>query len=165
VFLYYCIIIAALLYGSTVKDYRLIALAVFVEFLLHKLAYNHLFLDFRSDPDNGWFIFYLYAAIQLPIMVLLLKLKSHFVISGLIFINMSYNLSVPLSFFDSGYSYIYDAKTAVVRTIMLMELAYLGLLNQHVRAFIEKRWRVDADYIDRVFRVRGRPWSSSGCMV
>jgi hypothetical protein len=162
-FLYYCIIIAALLYGSTVKDYKFIALAVLVEFLLHKLAYNHLFLDFRSE--NRWFIYYMYATIQLPIMFLLYKLKSHFVITALILMNMTYNLSVPLSFFDSEYMYIYDAKTAVVRTIMLMELAYLGLLNQHVRAFIEKRWRVDTDYIDRIFRVRGWSWNISRNMA
>jgi len=152
-FTYYCIIIAAFLAGNSVKEYRFLAIAVFSEFLLHKLAYNHLFLDFRSE--NKFFIFYLYATIQLPIMCLLLILKSHFVITGLIFINMVYNLLTPLSFSNREYSDIYDAKDWFIGTIMLMELLYLGLLSQHVTAYCRKHGTVDTDYIDRVFRVRG----------
>lgn len=84
---------------------------------------------------------------------MLYKLKSHFVISGLILINLAYNLIVPLSYFDADYLFIYEAKTAVIQTIMVMELTYLGLLTRYARSFIEKRWGVNADYIDRVFRV------------
>ena len=156
-FTYYCIIAAALLYGSSIKEYRFIALAVFLEFLLHKLAYNHLFLDFRSE--NKWFIYYMYAVIQLPIMYALYKLKSHFVITGLILINLLYNLSTSLSYFDARFISIYYAKDWFVGTVMVFELIYLGLLSQYVRTFIEKRWRVDNDYIDRVFLVRGWSWN------
>ena len=157
---YYCIIIAAFLAGNAVKEYKLIAIAVFAEFLLHKLAYNHLLLDFRSE--NKFFIFYVYAIIQLPIMCLLVKIKSHFVITGLILINFIYNLAIPLSFFNADFKFIYYAKEGVIRSIMVMELIYIGFLSQYVRDYlVRSKIASSNDYIDRLFRVRGWPFARS----
>ena len=102
----------------------------------------------------------MYAVIQLPVMYFLYKVKSHFVITGLIFINMLYNLATPLSYFDARFIDVYYAKDWFVGSIMVMELIYLGLLSQYVRSYITKRWNVNNDYIDSVFRVRG--WNPNG---
>ena len=98
-------------------------------------------------------------------MFLLYKLKSHFVITLLIFINMVYNLSVPFAFFDRELVNIYYAKDAVVRTIMVLELMYLGWLCEYVN-FQQRMCRdLDLDRIDRLFCVRGwninRSWNST----
>lgn len=74
--------------------------------------------------------------------------------------NMLYNLLVPLSYINAEFINIYYAKDAFVRTIMVMELIYLGLLSQYARSYITKRFNISNDYIDRVFRVRG--WRSNG---
>lgn len=158
---YYCIIAAAYLLGCSIKEYRFIAFAVFLEFLLHKLAFNHLFLEYRAEDKS--LIFYIYASIQLPVIYLLAKIKSHFVISGLIFINMIYNLSIPFTFKYETFINIYLAKDYFIGTIMIMELIYLGLLSQHARNYITKRWSVDGNYIDSVFCVRG--WNLSRRMA
>lgn len=161
-FAYYCIIIAALFAGNSVKEYRFIALAVFAEFLLHKLAYNHLFLDFRSE--NKGFIFYMYAMIQAPIAYYLYKVKSHFVITFLIIMNFLYNLAIPLSFNAVEFEFIYYAKNPIIRTIMVMELIYIGLLSQYVRDYLMQQGITnDNDYLDRLFCVRG--WNFKGSVL
>lgn len=137
----------------SIKEYRFIALVVALEFTLHKLCYNYAFLDFRSE--NNWFIYIIYASIQLSTMYALYKLKSHFVIVGLLFINMVYNLSTVLGYFYAEFISIYYIYPYFVGTIMIFELIYLGLLSRYVRNYITKRWNVTDEYIDSVFMVRG----------
>jgi len=158
VFTYACIVGAALLAAFSVKEYRFIALAVVVEFTLHKAAYLYAFTELRAD--NGWLIYLIYASIQLVVMTSLLKLKSHFVIIGLLFINMSYNLLTVLGYFYQEFASFYYIYPYFVGTIMIFELIYLGLLNNYVARYRNKHGRVDTDYIDSVFRIRTR--DSSG---
>lgn len=150
-FNYYCIIVAALILGRVHSRYKFIAWAVFIEFALHKLAYNHLLIDLRSDYN--WVIFYIYAAIQLPIICILYKLKCHFFISFWMGVNMLYNLSIPLSFFDSKFIWIYYSKDMFIGTIMMLELIYLGWLCEYVNNSKRRSGNVDYDRIDRLFRV------------
>ena len=158
---YICIAIAVLLAAFSIKEYRFIAFAVALEFSLHNLAYNFAFLDFRSE--NGWFIYLIYAAIQLSTMYALYKLKSHFVIVGLLFINMIYNLSTVLGYFYADFISIYYIYPYFVGTIMIFELFYIGLLNRYVANYRRKHGRLDFDYIDSVFRVRS--WRGDRGMV
>jgi len=151
-FTYICILIAVLLAAFSIKEYRFISLVVALEFALHKLSYNFVFLDFRSE--NGWLIYIMYALIQLCAMFTLYKLRSHFVIVGLLFINMVYNLSTALGYFYEEFIHIYYIYPYFVGTIMIFELFYLGLLNRYVINYRRKHGRLDFDYIDSVFRVR-----------
>jgi len=146
--------IAVLLAAFSVKEYRFIALAVAVEFILHIVAYLYVFTEFRAD--NGWFIYLIYAAIQLTVMASLLRLKSHFVIIGLLFINMSYNLLTVLGYFYAEFISFYYIYPYFVGTIMIFELIYLGLLNNYVARYRNNHGRVDTDHIDSVFFVRCR---------
>jgi len=148
-----CLFIAGFLAVRSVKRYRFIAWAVFIEFALHKIVYLYLFLDFRSE--NKWFIYLMYVSIQIPIMALLWYLKSHFVITGLIFINLVYNLLTVQAYFHQEFVPFYNAKDAFIGTIMIFELIYLGLLNRYVYNYRNKYGKPNFDYIDRVFRIRG----------
>jgi len=148
-----CLFIAGLLAVRSVKRYRFIAWAVFLEFALHKIAYLYFFLEFRSE--NKWFIYLMYVSIQIPIMALLLYLKSHFVITALIFINVVYNLLTVQAYFHQEFTLFYNAKDAFIGTIMIFELIYLGLLNRYVHNYRNKYGELNFDFIDRVFRVRG----------
>lgn len=152
-FNYYCIIFAAFLVGRVHSRYRFIAWAVFIEFLLHQLIYNHFFLDLRAT--NNWAIYYMYAAIQIPIIFALVTMKCHFVIAGLMGVNFIYNLSVPLSFFSPEFISIYLFKNILIGTIMLLELLYLGWLCEYVNNRKRKSGYVDYDRVDRVFYVSG----------
>jgi len=156
-----CLIIAGFLAVRSVERYRFIALAVFIEFALHKIAYLYFFLDFRSE--NKWFIYLMYVSVQIPIMALLLYLKSHFVITALIFINVVYNLLTIQAYFHREFISIYNAKDAFIGTIIIFELIYLGLLNRYVYNYRNKHGKLNYNYIDRVFRIRG--WSFSRGMA
>lgn len=150
---YICISIAVLLAAFSVKQYKIISIIVALEFILHNLAYNYAFLEFRDIPGNGWFIYLMYASIQLSIMAFLFGLKSHFIIIGLVFINMVYNLLTIKGFFDVEFISFYYIYPYFVGTIMIFELLYLGLLNRYVSNYYRKRGRIDFDHIDGVFYV------------
>jgi len=127
-------IIAVFLAVTSVEKYRFIASIVALEFVLHVLAYNYLFLDYRADPENGWLIYLTYVVIQLPIMAILSTLKSHFAITALIFINLTYNLLTTASYFYESSVNFYQAYQYFVGSIMIFELIYLGLLSKYVNS-------------------------------
>lgn len=150
-FTYICIFIAVLLAAFSIKEYRLICIVVAVEFILHKLAYNYTFVDARAE--HSWLIYLFYAAIQLTVMSFLVSLKSHFVIIGLVFINLIYNLLTIKGFFDVEFKSFYYVYPYFVGAIMIFELAYLGLLNKYVSNHYRKHGAIDINYIDSVFYV------------
>ena len=152
---YLCIIVAVLLAATSVSKYRAIAVIIAIEFIAHKLAFNYILVE--AQAENGWLTYMIYSVIQLTAMSMLLYLKSHFVITALIFINLSYNMLTALSYFYSFDVNFYQAYQYFVGTIMVFELIYLGLLNKHVYS---RKHRDNSDpYIDGVFRVR--PGNSS----
>ncbi len=150
-FTYICIFIAVLLAAFSIKEYRLIAIVVAAEFILHKLAYNYTFIDARAE--YSWLIYLFYAAIQLTVMSFLLRLKSHFIIIGLVFINFTYNLLTIKAFFDVEFISFYYIYPYFVGIIMMFELIYLGLLNKYVSNYYRKRGTIDIDHINSVFYV------------
>jgi len=151
-FTYICTIIAVTLAAMSVKEYLPVAITIAAAFILEKFAYNYLFLEIRAD--NGWLIYLIYSTIQLMVMALLLILKSHFVIAGLIFMNLGYNLLTASSYFYSFNVNFYQAYQYFVGTIMVFELIYLGLLNRYV--YSRKHRRNNTAYLDAVFCVRVR---------
>lgn len=153
-FTLFCSALAVLLAVSAFKQYRLIALILALEFALHVLAYKYLFLDFRAE--NKWFIYLLYSAIQLPIMLMLKQLKAHFIIVALIFANMCYNLLTMAGYFNENFTMFYYAKDQVVGAIMIFELIYLGILNKYVVYHRGKQGYTGLIDINAIFRVWNR---------
>lgn len=153
-FTLFCSALAALLAVSAFKQYRLTALVLALEFALHVLAYKYLFLDFRAE--NKWFIYLLYSAIQLPVMLILKQLKAHFIIVSLIFANMCYNMLTMAGYFNENFTMFYYAKDQVVGAIMIFELIYLGILNKYVVYHRGKQGYTGLIDIDVIFRVWNR---------
>lgn len=149
-----CAGIAALLAAFSVKEYKFIACVVAAEFILHKLVYLFAFTEFRSG--NGWAIYIMYATIQLSAIYLMWRYKSHLAIIMLLFINMVYNLFTAYGYFNAGFISFYYVYPYFVGTIMVMELAYLGLLNRYVARCRNERGGYGIDHIDSLFRVRLR---------
>ena len=143
--------LAAILAASASEKYRLIAIIVAIEFALHALAYRCFFLDFRVE--NKWFIYFIYSAIQLPIMFWLKKVNAHFLIVFLIFINMCYNMFTMAGYFNQNFVVFYYAKDYVVGTIMIFELIYLGMLNKYVAYNRTKHGTSGFIDVDAIFRI------------
>lgn len=153
-FTLFCSIVAALLAAFSIKEYRFIAYVVATEFIAHKVAF--LLFNDLSNSLGGWLIYLIYASLQFAAIYLMWRLQSHFAITMLFFINMLYNLSTACGYVYEEFIIFYYVYPYFVGTIMIMELAYLGLLNQYVARYGVKRGDCDIDYIDRLFRVRRR---------
>ena len=156
-----CISIAVILAAFSVKEYMLISAVVSVEFVLHSLTYNYVYLDARAE--HGWLIYLFYAAIQLTVMSFLISLKSHFVIVMLIFINFVYNLLTIKGFFDVEFKSFFYVYPYFVGAIMIFELIYLGLLNKYVSDYRRKHGAVDLSHIDSIFYVWPKPINRLFC--
>ena len=153
--------IAGFLAISSIREYRFLAGSVFFEFSVHSILYQGGIVE--TSVLNPWLIYLAYATVQILVMSYLYFKKAHFIITGLIFINLIFNLLSIQEFTQYKFMSIYFPYPFLVGTIMLCELVYLGLLNQYVSDYRRKHGCPDLDYIDRVFRVRTR--GSSGCMV
>lgn len=149
-----CAGIAALLAAFSVKEYKFIACVVAAEFISHKVAF--LLFNDLSNSLGGWLIYIIYASIQLSAMYLMWRHQSHLAIIMLLFINMVYNLFTAYGYFNAGFISFYYIYPYFVGTIMVMELAYLGLLNRYVARCRNKRGGYGIDHIDSLFRVRRR---------
>lgn len=151
--------VAALLAAFSVKEYKFIACVVAAEFISHKVAF--LLFNGFSNSLGGWLIYIIYASIQLAAMYLMWKLQSHLAITALFFINMVYNLFTAYGYFNSGFISFYYVYPYFVGTIMVMELAYLGLLNRYVARKRDEHGDYGIDHIDSLFCVRRRVCSRS----
>lgn len=156
-----CIMIAGLLAISSIKEYQFLAGAVFFEFSAHSILYRGGIME--TGLFNPDLIYLSYAALQIFVMAYLYFKKSHFVITGLIFINLCINLLSFQEFQEYKFMSIYYVYPFLVGTIMIFELIYLGLLNQYVSNFRRKHGSRDLNYIDSVFRIR--PRNSCGGVV
>lgn len=149
-----CIMIAGFLAISSVKEYRFLAGAVFFEFSMHSVLYQ--FGIVETSFLNPSLIYLAYAVIQIFVMAYLYFKRSHFIITGLIFINLCLNLLSFQEFESYKFMSIYYIYPSLVGIIMIFELFYLGLINQCVSNYRTKNGKPDLDYIDSVFRVRTR---------
>lgn len=147
-----CIMIAGFLAISSIKEYRFLAGAVFFEFSMHNILHQGGIVE--TSILNPWLIYLAYATVQIFTMAYLYFKKTHFIITGLIFINLCFNLLAIQEFMLFKFMSIYMIYPYLVGTIMIFELVYLGLLNQCVSNYRGKHGKPNLDYIDSVFRVR-----------
>lgn len=153
--------IAGFLAMSSIREYRFLAGAVFFEFSMHSVLYQGGIVE--TSILNPSLIYLAYATVQVFVMAYLYFKKSHFVITGLIFINLCLNLLSFQEFEPYKFMSIYYVYPFLVGTIMIFELVYLGLLNQCVSDYRRKHGEPNLDYIDSVFRIRS--WNSGGGMA
>lgn len=144
--------VAGFLAIKSVEEYRFLAGAVFFEFSAHSVLYQGGIVE--TNFLNPSLIYLSYATLQIFVMAYLYFKKSHFIITGLIFINLCLNLLAFQEFTPYKFMSIYYIYPYLVGTIMLFELIYLGLLNQYVSDFRRKHGSHDLDYIDSIFRIR-----------
>ena len=149
-----CILLAAILALTATEKHKIACLVVAYEFILHAVAYDYILVSYRQE--SGWLIYLIYASIQLPTMLILFNLKSHFAIINLVFINLCYNLLTVLSFFHIELISIYYAYPGIVGIIMLLELAYLFRVNSYAARFNKLYRGRDSSNRFVVFHAGGR---------
>lgn len=164
-----CILAAGLLAAFTVKEYRLVAMIVFLEFLLHQVIYY--FGVVQTGILRSAFLYVAYMAIQVIALYLLYKFQTHFIISALLFLNLLFNFVIIIEYINvstmdtyNNYLVALDSYRAAkiiwidaVGIIMIFELIYLLGINTYVAGYIRKNGpikRDDIDYLDRLFSVR-----------
>lgn len=145
-------LIAACLLVNCNKNYRAIAVILFLEFALHKLVYWFFWPDIRVD--NGWFIFMCYAFIQVVTLGALYYFKAHAFITILVLINMIYNIFTAFGWFYEIFKSFYYAKDVIVGIIMILELIYMGLINGILPKLLSRLGFNCSDYLDRIYRSR-----------
>lgn len=149
-----CTLIAVSLAAISIKQYRFIAYLVAIEFALHLITYNYLFLEFRSNHSS--FIYFLYILIQVNVLWIMYRNQTHFIIAALIFINLTYNFLTIIQ--HTGFTLInfHDPYILVARTIMILELIYLLGITSYVGNYIRKHKILDINRIDNLFFIRRR---------
>lgn len=150
---YICILIALILALYSHAEYRAIAYLVLAEFVAHKLAY---IVGYQlTDWLNSSLLFLTYVFIQTITIYLIASIQNHIYIVGLIFINLSYNM-LTISQYAIKTIDFYSYHHLVVGSIMILELIYLAWITRYVTNYRRKHGYTSVDYIDRLFRVRGR---------
>jgi len=146
--------VAGLLAIKSIEEYRFLAGAVFFEFSAHSVLYQGGIVE--TSILNPWLIYLSYSVVQIFVMAYLYFKKAHFIITGLIFINLIFNLLSIQEFTSYKFTSIYYTYSYLVGTVMLFELMYLGLINGYVSNYRRKHRDTNLNYIDRVFCVRSR---------
>ena len=151
-----CPFAAICLAAFSQKQYRFIALLVAFEFILHNLTYSYLFLDIRSN--NSGLIYVLYMGIQAFVLWIMYMRQTHFIIAGLIFLNLVYNFFLVLQFTHITGVDFYAYKSMVIMSIMVLELLYLLGITTYVSVYLKRNGYLDIDDIDSLFLIFRRPY-------
>ncbi len=150
-----CTFAALILAAFAHPKYRFIALLVAFEFVAHKITYNYLFLDLRSE--NSGLIYVLYASIQVMILLFMYMRQTHFTIALLVFLNLVYNFLTTLQHQHLTTVNFHDPYWVVIGVIMILELLYLLGANLYVANYLKRNGFVDLDAIDSAILVWRRP--------
>ena len=126
--------------------YRFIAILIAIEFIMHKITYNYLFLDIRAN--NSGLIYVLYMFVQAAVLLIMYMRQTHFIIAGLIFISLTYYFITTLQYIHITDVDFYAYKSIVIRAIMILELLYLLGINIYVSAYLRRNGYLDIDAID-----------------
>lgn len=146
---------AFVLAAFSCKQYRYTSLLVAIEFAMHLITYNYLFLELRSE--NSSVIYVLYAFIQATILLFMYIKQTHFIIAALIFFNLFYNFLTVLQHLGHTNVNFHDPYVLVARTIMILELFYLLGTNIYVSAYLRRNRYFDIDALDSLILVWRRP--------
>ena len=160
-FVYFCILIAAILARYSRQEYRVIAYILLAEFAAHEIVY---ILGIRlTDLLNPAGIYLAYAIIELLAIVAMVKYQAHLAIAMLVFINLGYNaLTVSQYLITTTYDF-YALYYNFVGSIMVLELIYLAGITVYVSNYRRKYGFVNTSSIDRLFFIWGR--SNNGLYV
>ncbi len=147
-----CTVAAGLLAAFSYKKYKFIAWLVAIEFALHFITYNYLFLDFRANNSAAIYLFYI--IIQVVILDIMYNSQTHLIIAILIFSNLAYNFFTILQHIGLTSINFHGPYVIVVRTIMVLELLYLLGITTYVGHYLRKHGTANIDHIDNLFHVR-----------
>lgn len=148
-----CTMAAGILAVCTVRQYRFIALVVFVEFSLHKIAYQYGIID--TQAFNSSLLFAVYMIINTAALAAMYLVQTHRIIAILIFANLTYNFLSVLNFIFIKSIDFYSSFSYVVGVIMILELLYLLGITTYVTK-LRRRGVLDIDHIDHLFFIRRR---------
>lgn len=152
---------AALCAAFSIKEYKAVCRIVALEFLGHIIIF---YILYKSTIINNWSLYAGYAFCQFAAMYYAKEVRNHVYIMSFLLINLIINLiSLNLAYkhWETGtytleFISFYNIYPDLTRTIMVFELLYLGFLTGYVSNCIRKYGDPDIDYIDSLFRVRGR---------
>ncbi len=150
-----CSIIAVTLAALSVKQYKFVSTIVAMEFALHYIAYNYLFLDFRES--NKATIFVMYMVIQAcAILAISYRQPRQLAMAVLIFIDLTYNFLLVLR-----YLHITDIDFHIIRDyvkviIMITELVLMAGMVKNVYGNNKLPKYLNIAYFDSLFRNRYR---------
>lgn len=157
-FAYICIAICFLIARNSRQEYRAIAYLMLFEFSAHQLTY---IIGEQWLKIPGIWLYTIYAMIELLAIVALRLFQSHLAIMALIIISLVYNVLVVSQYKLPVYDYMENYKT-VMRSVMILEMLYLGMLTAYVGNFRRKHGFISTTHIDRMFSVRRR--NCNGCL-
>ena len=135
------------------KRYRKIAIVLFLWLLISEIAYNNLFIEFRSN--NHWFIYQIYNVINSVTVTLLAILKSHMLPIYLMTTNILLNIVISFYFISDNIPIsVYNSYSYIACIIVVLALAYMGVL--HYGSRLKRRENNNTSVINRLFFHRFR---------
>ena len=156
-----CILAVGLIAAYSTKEYKLVSVIMFLEFMLHEIAAQGGLIETRIL--NPVLIYLVYMMIQTGVLFAMFLFQLHPVLALIVFINLSYNFftilqHVGLFFYWPNGSYIdfHGGYRDFAQMIMLLELIYLLGITAYVGNYVRKHKFLDIDRIDRMFFIRRR---------
>lgn len=158
-FTFLCIIVAVCLAAFAVKEFRIVAVIVALGFLATKAAF--IMLNTFLTPYDAWVCYFVYGVIEVIGIAILRQTNCHFFIMGLFGISAGFNFYTAyfahqaLETIESWHKFIsIDALYPwLIGIIMILELVYLGWLNNYVSKRMRGVNDSELNFIDRLFRV------------
>ena len=144
---YICMAMCFILARYSRPEYRVISYLLAFEFLAHKIVYV---IGDQLLSIPGSLLYTLYLVSELIAMSYLILFKSHLAIITFILISLVYNALVVSQYSYPVYDYMQHYQI-VMKTVMLLEMVYLGMLTAYVANFRRKHGFINASHIDRMF--------------
>ena len=149
---YSCILICLILARNSRPEYKFIAYVLLAEFVAHKLIY--LICDQLMNIP-GSFLYTLYIVAELTAIIYIQIYQSHRIITAFILFTILYNVLVVSQYSMPVYDYV-ENYGLIMGIVMLLELAYLGMLTKYVANFRRKHGFISVGHIDSMFSIRRR---------
>ena len=140
-----CILALLLIHQNIHESYRKVTFFILCEFILHEIAFNAGWVDSKILADS--FLYTVYAVINLFAIFYMRKHLAHFFITALFLCNLTINCLVAISYyiksiniFSLNVEFIsfYYAFPSIAGTIMLLEIAFCGLILFYARSSVRK---------------------------
>ena len=149
-----CVLAVGFFAAISIEKYRFISGLIFFEFLLHFIAYEFLFLDFRLSNSSAIYLFYI--IIQAFVLGFMYLNQVHFIIAFLVFVDLIYNFCTVLQHLTITTIPFHDSYQLFARSIMMLEILYLLGMTFYVRSSHRKNGFINITDIDNLFFIRRR---------